>query len=79
MNRFSKVELFDTSNNHSQEFTAEHARKILKACSGWILPENSPYQYDSSNGITIKSNTGDNKEPIKEKRNTKGSKASKQA
>jgi len=77
MHRFSKVLLFDTKNNNTQEFTAEHAAKILKACLDWVLPKDSPYTHTRENGITIKSNTRDIKKPVKEVRNTKGSKTSK--
>lgn len=52
----NKVDLFDGSNRATQEFDINHAERILRMPNngGWELPENSPYQFDNQNGLTIK-------------------------
>lgn len=52
----NKVVLSDGSNNTTQEFDINHAERILRMPNngGWTLPENSPYQFDNQNGLTIK-------------------------
>jgi len=61
------VELFDGSNNHKQEFDINHAERLLRMPNngGWTLPDDSPYQFEQNNGITIKQSVGTSKSPEK--------------
>lgn len=54
-----------TPNGMKQEFELLHAERILRTPNngGWMLPTDSPYQYDYYDGITKRSNQGDIEAP----------------
>lgn len=51
-----------TASGMRQEFGIEHAERILRAPAngGWKLPDDSPYQFDYYDGITKRTNKGNN-------------------
>lgn len=55
----NKVELYDSTNKRTEIFEINHAERILRAPNngGWVLPEDSPYQFNRINGLTIRANT----------------------
>lgn len=61
------VLLCDTANKTSSCFEIEHAERILRMPNngGWELPINSKYQFNTSDGITIKRNKRDSKKAQK--------------
>ena len=58
MGKFTEVELENTAANTKQTFEINHAERILRMPNngGWQLPQNSPYYFDTKNGIGYKQN-----------------------
>lgn len=57
------VKLVVPKYNMEQEFSVEHAERLLDMGAhlngGWELPEDSKYTYDEENGLRVKSDKGD--------------------
>lgn len=71
----SIVEL-ETADGTRREFELNHAERILRhPDSGWMLPKNSLYQFDYYDGITKRTNKGDNQEAGQDCDNQKSDKA----
>lgn len=56
MAKFTEVELENTAANSRQTFEINHAERLLRMPNngGWQLPEDSPYYFDTKNGIGYK-------------------------
>lgn len=54
----TKIELLRTDTGAKEKFDIQHAEKLLSMRNngGWILPEDSKYQFDIENGLTAKRN-----------------------
>lgn len=57
MNRVSVINLFSASLNREQEFSIEHAERLLsiKDC-GWQIKDNDKYEYIKGYGIRVRTN-----------------------
>ena len=65
------VVLENTAAKTMETFEINHAERILRMSNngGWILPENSPFKFDRTNGIEIRGNKRGDKSPEKNEGN----------
>lgn len=60
-NRVSSVTLIAPSLNHeARSFSIAHAERLLRARdSGWVLPEDSKFEFDKEHGLRVRANKRD--------------------
>ena len=65
--KITTVVLENTAAGTTQTFEINHAERILRMSNngGWILPENSPFKFDRTNGIEIRTDKKGDSSPKK--------------